>query len=125
VPGFDTVVTSAFYQVFQDDEGMQTRYAQTLHGASEPVRGLFMFEFGNATTSTAFNGKACRPNAIEVAAEPRCAMAAAQEATAFDRITAISVADRIMGECYCAIGSLTDGEATSDRAVVVGADHCS
>ena len=64
VPGFDTVVTSAFYQVFQDDEGMQTRYAQTLHGASEPVRGLFMFEFGNATTSTAFNGKACRPNAI-------------------------------------------------------------
>jgi hypothetical protein len=36
VPGFDTVVNGAFYHVFQDDEGLQTRYAQTLHGATEP-----------------------------------------------------------------------------------------
>ena len=64
VPGFDTVVNSAFYHVFQDDEGLQTRCAQTLHGATEPGARLFMFEFGNATTSTAFNGPACRPKAI-------------------------------------------------------------
>jgi hypothetical protein len=64
VPGFDTVVNSAFYHVFQDDEGLQAGFAQTLHGATEPGARLFMFEIRNATTSTAFNGKACRPNAI-------------------------------------------------------------
>ena len=63
VPGFDIVVNGAFYHVFQDDEGLQTRYAQTLHGATGPGATVHV-RIRNATTSTAFNGKACRPNAI-------------------------------------------------------------
>ncbi|MGH3966763.1 MAG: class I SAM-dependent methyltransferase [Mycobacterium sp.] len=43
---FDTVVDSAFYHVFLDDEPTQTRYAQALHRATKPGARLFMFEFG-------------------------------------------------------------------------------
>ncbi len=43
---FDTVVDSAFYHVFQDDEETQTRYMQALHRATKPNARLFMFEFG-------------------------------------------------------------------------------
>ncbi len=43
---FDTVVDSAFYHVFFDDEATQTRYAQALHRATKPGARLFMFEFG-------------------------------------------------------------------------------
>ncbi|MCV7399498.1 class I SAM-dependent methyltransferase [Mycobacterium fragae] len=43
---FDTVVDSAFYHVFMDDEETQTRYAQALHRATKPSARLFMFEFG-------------------------------------------------------------------------------
>ncbi len=42
---FDTVVDSAFYHVF-DDEETQTRYMQALHRATRPGARLFMFEFG-------------------------------------------------------------------------------
>jgi SAM-dependent methyltransferase len=43
---FDTVVDSAFYHVFLDDEDTQTSYAQALHRATRPGARLFMFEFG-------------------------------------------------------------------------------
>jgi SAM-dependent methyltransferase len=43
---FDTVVDSAFYHVFLDDEQTQTQYAQALHRATKPGARLFMFEFG-------------------------------------------------------------------------------
>lgn len=43
---FDTVVDSAFYHVFLDDEETQRRYAQALHRATRPGARLFMFEFG-------------------------------------------------------------------------------
>jgi SAM-dependent methyltransferase len=43
---FDTVVDSAFYHVFLDDEQTQTRYVQALHRATKPGARLFMFEFG-------------------------------------------------------------------------------
>jgi SAM-dependent methyltransferase len=43
---FDTVVDSAFYHVFMDDEDTQTRYAKALHRATKPAARLFMFEFG-------------------------------------------------------------------------------
>ena len=43
---FDTVVDSAFYHVFLDDQQAQTRYAQALHRATKPRARLFMFEFG-------------------------------------------------------------------------------
>ncbi|MDI3314122.1 MAG: class I SAM-dependent methyltransferase [Mycobacterium sp.] len=43
---FDTVVDSAFYHVFSDDEQTQARYAQALHRATKPGARLFMFEFG-------------------------------------------------------------------------------
>jgi hypothetical protein len=43
---FDTVVDSAFYHVFMDDEQTQTQYAQALHKATRPGARLFMFEFG-------------------------------------------------------------------------------
>ncbi|WP_433592085.1 class I SAM-dependent methyltransferase [Nocardia sp. CA-145437] len=43
---FDTVVDSAFYHVFLDDEEIQTRYLQALHRATRPGARLFMFEFG-------------------------------------------------------------------------------
>jgi len=42
---FDTVVDSAFYHVFMDDEVIQTRYAQALHRATKPGARLYMFEF--------------------------------------------------------------------------------
>jgi SAM-dependent methyltransferase len=42
---FDTVVDSAFYHVFMDDEATQTRYAQALHRATKPGARLYMFEF--------------------------------------------------------------------------------
>jgi SAM-dependent methyltransferase len=42
---FDTVVDSAFYHVFMNDEVTQTRYAQALHRATKPGARLFMFEF--------------------------------------------------------------------------------
>jgi SAM-dependent methyltransferase len=43
---FDTVVDSAFYHVFTDDEQTQIQYAQALHRATKPGARLFMFEFG-------------------------------------------------------------------------------
>lgn len=43
---FDTVVDSAFYHVFLDDEQTQTQYAQALHRATKPGARLFMFEVG-------------------------------------------------------------------------------
>jgi SAM-dependent methyltransferase len=43
---FDTVVDSAFYHVFLDDQQAQTHYAQALHRATKPGARLFMFEFG-------------------------------------------------------------------------------
>ena len=43
---FDTVVDSAFYHVFLDDEQIQTRYAEALHRATKPGARLYMFEFG-------------------------------------------------------------------------------
>ncbi|MDD4866268.1 MAG: class I SAM-dependent methyltransferase, partial [Mycobacterium sp.] len=43
---FDTVVDSAFYHVFLDDEETQTRYVQALHRATRAGARLFMFEFG-------------------------------------------------------------------------------
>lgn len=43
---FDTVVDSAFYHVFQDDEELQLRYARTLHRVTKPGARLFMFEAG-------------------------------------------------------------------------------
>jgi SAM-dependent methyltransferase len=42
---FDTVVDSAFYHVFINDEATQTRYAQALHRATKPGARLYMFEF--------------------------------------------------------------------------------
>ncbi|WP_083865409.1 class I SAM-dependent methyltransferase [Nocardia brevicatena] len=43
---FDTVVDSAFYHVFLDDEQTQAQYAQALHRATKPGARLFMFEVG-------------------------------------------------------------------------------
>jgi SAM-dependent methyltransferase len=43
---FDTVVDSAFYHVFLDDEEIQQQYLQALHRATKPRARLFMFEFG-------------------------------------------------------------------------------
>jgi hypothetical protein len=43
---FDTVVDSAFYHVFLDDEETQTRYARALHRTTRSGARLFMFEFG-------------------------------------------------------------------------------
>jgi SAM-dependent methyltransferase len=43
---FDTVVDSAFYHVFQDDEDTQIQYVQALRRATKPGARLFMFEFG-------------------------------------------------------------------------------
>lgn len=43
---FDTVVDSAFYHGFQDDEELQLRYARNLHRATRPEARLFMFETG-------------------------------------------------------------------------------
>ena len=83
---FDTVVSSAFYHVFQDDEGPPTRYAQTLHGATGQG-GTVDVRIRNATTSTAVNGKARRPNAIIGGRRAQMRDGAAQEATAFNRIT--------------------------------------
>jgi SAM-dependent methyltransferase len=56
---FDTVVDSAFYHVFLDDEETQTRYVQALHRATNPERGCSCLSSG-ATTSTACSGKGCR-----------------------------------------------------------------
>ena len=83
----DTVVNCAFYHVFQDDEGRQTRYAQTLHGDTEPVARLFMLELGTPQRQRPSMARRAGRTPSYVAVEPRCAMAAAQEATAFDRIT--------------------------------------
>ncbi|AOW93731.1 methyltransferase [Rhodococcus sp. WMMA185] len=43
---FDTVVDSALYHTFQEDEDTQNRYMQALHRATRPGARLFMFEFG-------------------------------------------------------------------------------
>ena len=43
---FDTVVDSAFYHVFMDDEQTQKQYVQALHRATKPGARLFMLEFG-------------------------------------------------------------------------------
>ncbi|HEU4363060.1 MAG TPA: class I SAM-dependent methyltransferase [Mycobacterium sp.] len=43
---FDTVVDSAFYHGFQDDEDLQLRYLRTLHRVTRPGARLFMFEAG-------------------------------------------------------------------------------
>lgn len=41
---FDTVVDSAFYHVFLDDEAAQVRYAKALHGATKPGEGFEAME---------------------------------------------------------------------------------
>lgn len=43
---FDTVVDVACYHVFDGDEELQLRYAQSLHRASKPGARLYMFEDG-------------------------------------------------------------------------------
>jgi SAM-dependent methyltransferase len=43
---FDTVVDSAFYHVFADQDELQKAYLQALHRATKPGARLFMFEFG-------------------------------------------------------------------------------
>ncbi|RVW00148.1 class I SAM-dependent methyltransferase [Rhodococcus xishaensis] len=43
---FDTVVDSAFYHTFEEDEDTQERYARALHRATKPGARLYMFEFG-------------------------------------------------------------------------------
>jgi SAM-dependent methyltransferase len=43
---FDTIVDSAFYHVFLDDEEVQRQYLQALHRASKHGARLFTFEFG-------------------------------------------------------------------------------
>ncbi|WP_099024892.1 class I SAM-dependent methyltransferase [Mycolicibacterium palauense] len=43
---FDTVVDSAVYHVFADDERAQSSYAAALHRVTAPGARLFMFEFG-------------------------------------------------------------------------------
>ncbi len=43
---FDTVVDSAVYHVFADDEPAQSSYAAALHRVTKPEARLFMFEFG-------------------------------------------------------------------------------
>lgn len=48
---FDTVVDSAFFNVFVDDEQAQTEYVQALHRATSAGARLFMFEFGRHNVS--------------------------------------------------------------------------
>lgn len=43
---FDTVVDSAVYHVFVDDEPAQSAYAAALHRVTKPGAKLFMFELG-------------------------------------------------------------------------------
>jgi len=43
---FDTVIDSAFYHVFFEDEDTQERYLRALRRATKPGARLFMFEFG-------------------------------------------------------------------------------
>ena len=43
---FDTVIDSAFYHVFFEDEETQQQYLQALRRATKPGARLFMFEFG-------------------------------------------------------------------------------
>jgi SAM-dependent methyltransferase len=43
---FDTVVDSAFYHVFMDDEQTQKQYVQALHRATKTGARLYMLEFG-------------------------------------------------------------------------------
>jgi SAM-dependent methyltransferase len=43
---FDTVIDSAFYHVFFEDEDTQAKYLAALHRATRPGARLFMFEFG-------------------------------------------------------------------------------
>jgi SAM-dependent methyltransferase len=43
---YDTVVDSAVYHVFADDEPAQSSYAAALHRVTKPGARLFMFEFG-------------------------------------------------------------------------------
>ncbi|AOW95134.1 methyltransferase [Rhodococcus sp. WMMA185] len=44
---FDTVVDSAFFHTFEEDEDTQKRYLLALHRATKPGARLFMFEFGS------------------------------------------------------------------------------
>lgn len=48
---FDTVVDSAFYHVFVDDEELQMAYVQALHRATKPGARLYMYEFGAHTVN--------------------------------------------------------------------------
>jgi SAM-dependent methyltransferase len=43
---FNTVVDSAFYHVFFEEEELQKSYLQALHRATKPGARLYMFEFG-------------------------------------------------------------------------------
>ena len=43
---FDTVVATAVYHVFRNDEDSQHRYMRALHRATKPGARLYMFEFG-------------------------------------------------------------------------------
>ncbi|MGZ4530065.1 MAG: class I SAM-dependent methyltransferase [Mycobacterium sp.] len=57
---FDTVVDSAFYHVFLNDEATQTRYAQALHRATKPGR-VCTCSSSAPTTSTACSGRPYPP----------------------------------------------------------------
>ena len=57
---FDTVVDSAFYHVFLNDEATQTRYAQALHRATSPGR-VSTCSSSAPTTSTACSGRPYPP----------------------------------------------------------------
>jgi SAM-dependent methyltransferase len=56
---FDTVVDSAFYHVFMNDEEMQRQYLQALHRPPSPGRGCSCSS-SRGTTSTASISRACR-----------------------------------------------------------------
>ncbi|HEX2285850.1 MAG TPA: methyltransferase domain-containing protein [Mycobacterium sp.] len=43
---FDTVVDSAFYHVFNEEDELQQSYLKALHRATKPGARLYMFEFG-------------------------------------------------------------------------------
>lgn len=76
---FDTVVDSAFYHVFGDDEDTQSAYARALHRATKPGARLFMFEFGRdngngipgvGLTAENFQRVRCRPDGASTISAP-------------------------------------------------------
>jgi hypothetical protein len=121
---FDTVVDSAFYHVFQDDEGCRRgtrkRCAELLgRGATVHVR------IRNATTSTVFNAKACRPNAIAGGRRAPDAHGRSAGATAFNRITRDRRRGLNRGRMLLCHRWFDCRRVSMGRAVVLGAGPCS